>query len=342
MTQLFLDPDVEDHFVEYDMGEVLATSPDGGAQDLRRRVMEDYVREKVILLRNCRIDYDQAFISTLRFPGTWSYKKFNSVVMEDPLPLRHSPAKQAICREVCAGDKGRYRKFEGELRAVNAGIRRIIDGLLLGYRVLQKDIVWRHTETRLENLHLDVDQDSENIESVRLYFNMDEIPRIWHTTHALSRLMRHYYRALDLAALSEEPLEQLLRTISRRLFGTWSSRGRERFPHHVVMFEPGDFWLTDGRTVPHQVIYGRRTVSTFYRLDQACLPAWHPPLSQRIRGLHGELANEKAPHESNAPGYPEPFGPNGPPPLPHSPKVGLKADWERLALEGVQPALVRL
>jgi hypothetical protein len=343
MTQLYLDPLVEDHFVEYDLGGMLATPGDRGAQDLRRRVMEDYVGEKVILLRNCRIDYDQAFINTLRFPQTWSYKKFNSAVMEEDVPLRNSPTKQAICREVFNGDKGKYRKLESELRGINAGIRRITDSLLADYGIHQRDIVWRHTETRLENLHVDVDQDSENIESVRLYFNMDDIPRIWHTTHSLSRLVRHYYPSLDLGALVDQPLERFLQIVSRRLFGTWRTRGRERFPHHVAMFEPGDFWLSDGRTVPHQVLYGRRTVSTFYRLDQGRLPAWHPSLAQRVRAWHDEPRSTNDLADSAAPaGFPEPFGPEGPPLPPTPRKVSLKDDWERLALESVQPTLVRL
>ncbi|HEX2875376.1 MAG TPA: hypothetical protein VHP33_29195, partial [Polyangiaceae bacterium] len=294
-------------------------------------------------LRNCRIDYDQAFVNTLRFPQTWSYKKFDSAVMEDTSPLRQNPTKQAICSEVCGGDKGKYRKFESELRCINAGIRRITDSLLAGYGVRQKAIVWRHTETRLENLHVDIDQDSENIESVRLYFNMDDVPRIWHTTHPFSRLMRHYYRALDLAAFADQPLEQLLKSVSLRLFGTWRTRGRERFPHHVAMFEPGDFWLSDGRTVPHQVVYGRRTVSTFYRLDQSRLPPWHPSLVERVRALHGALrAADDLGESASLAGVPEPYGPAGPPLPPTTRKVSLKADWERHALESVQPTLVRL
>jgi hypothetical protein len=343
MTQLYLDQRVEDHFVEYDVSAVLATPAAEGAQALRRRVMEDYVGEKVILLRNCRIDYDQAFINTLRFPQTWSYKKFNTAVVEDEEPLRSSHAKQAICREVFGGDKGKYRKLESELRSVNAGIRRITDSLLAGYVITSKDIVWRHTETRLENLHVDLDKDSESIESVRLYFNMDDIPRIWHTTHSLSRLVRHYYRVLDLAALADQPLERFLQTLSLRLFGSWRSRGRERFPHHVAMFEPGDVWLSDGRTVPHQVIYGRRTVSTFYRLDRGRLPAWHPSLAQRVSAWHDEPRNTDDLAESAADaGFPEPFGPGGPPLPPSTRKVSLRDDWERLVLESVQPTLVRL
>src|SRR5262249_45381223 len=56
-------------------------------------------------------------------------------------------------------------------------------------------------------------------------------------------------RVLELDSFAEQPLERLLKTVSPRLFGNWYSRGREQFPHHVVVFEPGDVWLSNGRTV---------------------------------------------------------------------------------------------
>ncbi len=344
MTQVYLHPEITDYFVEYDFGEVRRSPADGGPGDLRRRIMEDYVAEKCILLRDVAIDYDRAFLAGVRFPPTWFFKKFPSKVVERPKPLERNPVKQDVCRDLFGGDKGLYRKFEGEVRAVNSGIRAVLDQVLRHHKVAAADIIWRHTETRVENLHFDIDKDSADFESVRLYLNMDDIPRIWHTSHQLSRILEAYYDDLDLAALKGQPLERLLQVLSLRLFGNWSSRGREQFPRHMALFEPGDVWICDGRTVPHQVIYGRRVASSFYRLDSSALPSWHPSLSSKLGSFHqSRAAGEPAAAASaNMKGYAYPFAPGGPKPPAGVTHRDLKADWDKLYEDSIQAKLVRL
>lgn len=343
MTQVYLHPEIADYFVEYDFAEVRRSPADGGPKDLRRRIMEDYVAAKCILLRNVRIDYDQAFVAGVRFPPTWFYKKFPSRVVERPKPLEKSEPKQELCRDLFGGDKGLYRKFEGEVRAVNDGIRTVLDEILRRYKVTASDIIWRHTETRVENLHFDIDKDAADFESVRLYLNMDDIPRIWHTSHPLNEILAAYYDELELQSLRGQPLERLLQVLSLRLFGNWSSRGREQFPRHMALFEPGDVWIVDGRTIPHQVIYGRRVASTFYRLDSAALPAWHPTLASQIEAMHAErAAGQTAPAAANMKGYAYPFAMGGPKPPPGVSHPDLKADWDKLYEDSIQAKLVRL
>ena len=342
MTQVYLHPDIADYFVEYDFAEVRRSPADGGPDDLRRKVMEDYVAEKCILLRNVRIDYDRDFVSSVRFPPTWYFKKFPSKVVERPKPLERNPLKQDLCRDLFGGDKGLFRRFEDEVRAVNGGIRGVLDELLRHHRVEAADIIWRHTETRVENLHFDIDKDSADFESVRLYLNMDDIPRIWHTSYQLSRILASYYLELELEGLADQPLEKLLQTLSLRLFGNWSSRGREQFPRHMVLFEPGDVWICDGRTVPHQVIYGRRVASSFYRLDKLALPAWHQSLSSQLDALHRSPPSHGSTSAPPLKGYSHPFGPGGPKPPPGVQHPDLKNDWDKLYEDSIQSKLVRL
>ena len=343
MTQVYLHPDIADYFVEYDFGEVLRSPADGGPGDLRRMVMQDYVGEKCILLRNVGIDYDRTFLSGVRFPPTWYFKKFPSKVVERDKPLDRNPLKQELCRELFGGDKGLFHRFEHEVRAVNSGIRKVLDELLRHHRVEASDIIWRHTETRVENLHFDIDQDSGAFESVRLYLNMDDIPRIWHTSHELGRILPAYYDELELGAFAGQPLEKLLQVLSLRLFGNWMSRGREQFPRHMVLFEPGDVWICDGRTVPHQVIYGRRVASSFYRLDSTTLPVWHPSLKSKVDAVHAaHAAGARAVGGEALKGYDYPFAPGGPKPPPGVRHPDLKKDWDKLYEESLQPRLVRL
>ncbi len=344
MTQIYAHPEIEDHFVEYDLAEIRRSPADGGSGDLRQALMRDYVGEKCILLRGVKIDYDRAFINAIRFPHTWTFKKFASRAVESPLPLKLDPTKREICRDLFNGDAGRYRKFEDEVRTVNKGIRGALDEILRGYRVSKRDISWRHTETRVENLHFDIDKNADEFESVRLYYNMDDAPRIWHTTHGLSQLLAHYYDQLDLKTMADKPLERLLHVLSVRLFGNWQSRGREQFPRHMALFEPDDIWIVDGRTVPHQVIFGRRVASTFYRLDPSGLPAWHKPLGKQIAQLHADHAagRKPAPVSWDMRGYTFPFEGDGPKPPRGTAHGNLKEDWGTIYDESIQQKLVRL
>ncbi len=344
MTQVYLHPAIEDYFVEYDFDAVRRSPADGGPDDLRRRIMQDYVAEKCILIRNARIDYDRGFIAGLTFPPTWYFKKFPTRIVEKPKSLARSEGKLQICRDLFGGDKGLYERFEGEVRAVNTGIRGVLDEILRHHRVTASDIIWRHTETRVENLHFDIDKGSADFESVRMYLNMDDIPRIWHTSHALARLLAAYYDELGLQALAGQPLEALLKVLSTRLFGNWSSRGREQFPRHMVLFEPDDIWLCDGRTVPHQVIYGRRVASTFYSLDSAALPAWHPSLASKVEAVHAARRAGPVPAaaDNDIRGFSFPFGDKGPAPPAGVRASHPKADWDKLYEDSIQPKLVRL
>ena len=342
MTQLYLHPEIEDYFVEYDFDQVRRSPADGGPQDLRRRLMEDYVAEKCIVLRGVSVDYDRAFVAGIEFPPTWFFKKFPSRVVEAKEPLSRSAGKQEICKDLFKGDEGLFAKFEAEVRAVNSSLRDVLGEILRHHKVSVDDITWRHTETRVENLHFDIDKDSADFESVRLYLNMDDIPRIWRLSHPLSQILPAYYRQLELEQMAGEPLERLLQVLSLRLFGNWSSRGREQFPQHMVLFEPGDIWICDGRTVPHQVIYGRRVASSFYRLDTAALPAWHPNLADKVRQTHQAYAAGEIPPARRMRGYAYPFKPGGPKRPGGIKHPDLKGEWDMLYRESLEPRLVRL
>ncbi len=134
-----------------------------------------------------------------------------------------------------------------------------------------------------------------------------------------------------------------MQTLSQRLFGNWASRGREQFPRHMVLFEPGDVWICDGRTVPHQVIYGRRVASSFYQLNSAALPPWHPSLASKVDAVHAFQAAGGQPRVAGGlKGYDYPFAPGGPKPPPGVARRDLKSDWDKLYEESIQQKLVRL
>jgi hypothetical protein len=267
MAEAYLHPEVESRFVEYDFRSV------SGSDSERRALMADYADGALILLTNTGLWSDRRFLMT------GEYKKLASRIVEEPTPLSRSLEKQALCRIAFGGNKRAFFAFESEVIRLNRDIRRVMDELLRDYAVMRSDIVWRLTETRVENLHLDIDRKTDTYESVRLYLNVDDAPRLWRTSHLLWRLLEEHPG-------EDASLEALLHRLSVEAFGGWETRGRETAPCHTFLFEPGDVWLCDGRVLSHQVLYGRRTVSTFYRLTLDGLPEWHRPLAERIPTLN--------------------------------------------------------
>jgi hypothetical protein len=112
----------------------------------------------------------------------------------------------------------------------------------------------------------------------------------------------------------------------------------------MALFEPNDVWIVDGRTVPHQVLYGRRVASTFYRLDQNGLPSWHPSLKSLVSDAHAAWADGRsgvsAPYDMQ--GYHFPFSAGGPPSKAGARAYDLKREWETMYKESIQEGLVRL
>jgi hypothetical protein len=254
-----------------------------------------------------------------------------------------------FCNDVFNGDWTRHFAFQEAFKAVNDTMRGVLDELFRGYAFTKTSIIWRLAETRVENLHFDIDRDSNTTEAIRLYMNVDDAPRIWHTTHGLSELVRRYYRELDLARFSTGPCERLVKELSIRLFGGWQFRGREQFPRHNILFEPMDVWLVDGRRVPHQVAFGRRVVSTFFLAEQNGLPPHHRSFGEQVRDLHAQM--QRAPDPDKYTGarqdgsivpYPPAFPAGGAPSVVPEANTNLKDNWDEIYSRSVQQKIVRL
>ena len=57
-------------------------------------------------------------------------------------------------------------------------------------------------------------------------------------------------------------------------------------PRHLALFEPGDVWLTDGRQVTHQVLYGRRVVSSLFIAASDTVPNPRWTFKHKVADLH--------------------------------------------------------
>jgi hypothetical protein len=282
MTQIFINPEIEDYFVEHDFREARTDN------QVRQSVVEDFSNEKIILLRNLKLDADFAFLRGVTFYQKWKWKKlalssFEAVPAEQRKDI---PQIVDFVQEIFTGDWGRFTYFLEQATLINSQIRAAVHNIFANYQFSQRHIIWRFTETRVENLHFDIDRNCDNFELIRLYFNLDDIPRIWYTSATFTTTARQWYDKLDLSRFRSQPYDKLLKELTTRVFGDWHMRGKDKVPRHLVLFEPGDVWLSDGRLVSHQVIYGRRVVSTLFIANLDGVPEPKNTFAQKVADLH--------------------------------------------------------
>jgi hypothetical protein len=282
MTQVFIHPEIEDYFVEYDFRETAKN------HELRRRIVEDYHGEKLILLRNLNFDADLTFLRSVSFYQKWKWKKLalSSFELIAAAKRREVPEIGEFVQDVFGGDWGRFDYFIDQAKVINDQLRSALGTIFANYEFSRRDIIWRFTETRVENLHFDVDRNCDNLELIRLYANFDDIPRVWYTAGTFTATAHEWYTKLDLSRFRGQPHDKLLKELSTRIYGDWHKRGRDTVPRHLVLFEPGDVWLTDGRLVSHQVIYGRRVVSTLFVAGADTVPNPKATFAQKVADLH--------------------------------------------------------
>jgi hypothetical protein len=336
MTQVFINPEIQDYFVEHDFREARNDNDNQVSQS----IVEDFSNEKIILLRNLRLDADIAFLRGVTFYQKWKWKKlalssFEAVPAEQ---RKDNPQIVDFVQEIFTGDWGRFTYFLEQATLINSQIRAAVNNIFANYRFSQRHIIWRFTETRVENLHFDVDRNCDNFELVRLYFNLDDIPRIWYTSETFTTTAREWYDKLDLSRFRRESYDKLLKELTTKVFGDWHMRGKDKVPRHLVLFEPGDVWLSDGRLVSHQVIYGRRVVSTLFVADSSKVPDPNKTFAHKIATLHAQGSGPGQTPETANEGHTAEKAPPGKPKNP----LNLTISWEDLPEHARKDTIVRL
>src|SRR5439155_20459839 len=147
---------------------------------------------------------------------------------------------------------------------------------------------------------------------------------------------QQHYQALNLARFRDQPTDALLLELSKKVLGGWTNRGRESAPKHLVLFEPGDVWLSDGRAVSHQVVYGRRVVSSLFIASRDGVPDVTKTFAHRLAELHArEGAPPAEPRTAHSPA-------ERARPLQGKQITDLRASWEELSEQQRQNTIVRL
>jgi hypothetical protein len=268
MATIFRHPEVEDYFVEWD---ARSDAPDD--------VCRHYEDGKVVVMKNLLVDHDAQFLASLAMPNDPELKKFKSAAflnefgsfrlrdwLKSPLTSLSGNARSPVIRvlrdKVFGGDKGRLEYFVEQMRKIHRQIEDLTARLFPNYRIVQPRITWRFQDTVHENLHVDVYRDDLPDHHLRIFANLDIVPRIWHTSYTLEYLLRNYLGRLNRDFVRRATPGRICHDLNFEVFKGWEAAGREGCPKHIIFFQPGEIWAVDSRKVSHQIFYGRRALST--------------------------------------------------------------------------------
>lgn len=312
MVDVFLDRRLGDYFTAHEWSDV---ARDDAARDA---VLSDFLNEKIAVvhgLQTSTIDFD--FLEHVRFPQTWGMKKFQ---FTDLLMVARAGKKEGLYAQVLAdtfaGDQERFDYFLGQLTIIEGIAESLLGRLLAGLTVTTKIMVTRFSETRMENLHYDIDPNSDDHEAFRLYVNLDAYPRIWSTSYTVTQLFREGGERLLGNIDPNERCEIILKRAIGRAYGGWNQRATERrAPRHQVYFDPGDVWIVDGRSVSHQVLSGHRVLSIYVKIPHAENPGFGPTFSNKVRGALADGLKVPLGQETAEVNYFDPSGITGQPNL---------------------------
>jgi hypothetical protein len=284
MARLFKHKDVEDYFVTFDY----ATKDPAELA----KIVKLYEAGKVIVLENARLDFDRDFIGSVELPNEDPFKKFKSVRFVKEYfesgaahgfmnRLRQRPPSNqmaaSLLERVFRGDKQRLRHFAEQIRSVNQQLVAIVNRLFPSYRYLTMPLTWRLAETLNENLHFDTYKEDLPDHHLRLFVNLDSTQRIWHTSMTLETALQEHLGLLDPEFVRTATAGRILHDLNLAIFGGWDVAGRDGRPRHISFFGPGEIWLVDSRKISHQILYGRRAISTDFAVDVASMddPSTH-------------------------------------------------------------------
>lgn len=272
MSRIFRNPSLPDYF---EQGPV-------------RDYVAEYEAAKVILLPNIADRIDVDFWGALDVDAYPALRKLRaSINLEDPedvskimVLLRKSELPEAL-REALAS----------QIASLYKAVVPIYLAAFAGYNFSSTKAVFRLTTVMAENMHLDIYEQSPTDHLARLFINLDNQPRIWHTSWRANDLIEKYARNLDPELVETGSDNELWRSLTVRTFGKDSREWWDDEPRHIAFFDPGDCWLVDSRQVAHQIFYGRRALSIDFAVEKGSMrdpAAFYVDLAERARTVARE------------------------------------------------------
>ena len=126
---------------------------------------------------------------------------------------------------------------------------------LWGYKPDLKLITARFQVSKGEGLHIDEYSPFQlRRAALTVYLNLDDEPRIWDTSHSMDELIKNEEFIKKTKVDRDRLRFELGKLINRPL-------SKEPFPRTRIELAPGSAIITNGATVAHEIVFGRRMLA---------------------------------------------------------------------------------
>jgi hypothetical protein len=321
MAQIIKHPAVEDYFVELTLGEIKAR-PQG--------IIDLYEANRLVILKDYRMPVDLSVFQMLsgnlskivdpklrkaikklespKFfqgssvePTTSAPSSTGTMLPRWLLPRDKAEApsteaqpsdsvQRAIYDVLCNGDATLYRAAREAMRKAHESAMELFGICFPGYDYFKVIPSVRLTTTLFENLHWDNHQIAEDFQQVRIFCNLDQRPRIWHTSHNFITYAESLYKQHELGRFKGKDPNELNDYICGKVLGGTQNACKDSLPRHVIAFEPGEVWFGESRMLSHQIYYGERAMVYMYFVSPQTMHSPDRRFNRQVEHLHERMA----------------------------------------------------
>jgi hypothetical protein len=277
MPKVFINPNLPDYF---------SSAADVTSAATPRSFVDEYEGAKVIAFPNLGpgIDHDfWAALDTDRYP---ELKKFSPILQPgvDPDEERRQLKKALTVRNVDSViADGLIEQFQLLMSHLIPAYRAIF----AEYDFDRWKVMLRLNTIMAENMHVDTYKNENEQHFARMFVNLDNQPRIWHTSWRISDMVERAIGTIDPRELEGLGRGEVWSKLNASFFGQNSREWWDEQPRHIAFFAPGDVWIVDSRQIAHQIFYGRRALSIDFSVPKELMkdPSLHYlHIAERFRG----------------------------------------------------------
>jgi hypothetical protein len=258
MPELFLNPKLPNYFVSASDVESAITA---------RSFVSEYEDGKVVTFPSLKAELDHDFWAGLDADDHPALKKFAAYLKwpdyADVEHQRRRLVKQGV-------EPGLAATLSRQLESVYRAVMPLYDAVFSGYYFEDENrkVVWRLNTVMNENMHIDTYKEENHQHFARMFINLDNQPRIWHTSWPIDDMVSRLASRFPRTGIELKGRAQIWSEINSSTFGKSTSEWWDSEPRHVAYFAPGDIWIADSRQIAHQIFYGRRALSIDFAVQK--------------------------------------------------------------------------
>jgi hypothetical protein len=286
MALIVRNPDLADSISEVDIG-----SAEGLGQ-----ARQCYENGDIVLLKSARIDLDYAFLNSVDFDVDGpaeivrKIKKFSGDDILEIQPRSGGEVSAFVFAKIFRGDEGLLRQFQAQVKSGNEQIYALYRRIFPGYREFKKLYTWRFTATLFENLHWDNFHSEDDFHQVRVFVNVDAMPRIWRISHKIDDYMQRHYAQNRLGKWARETPDRFNFQVNNKILGGMQRPLMDGLPLHHLAFEQGEIWLAETRIASHQIYCGRRAIASMFYVEPGSMDQPDKRFNARVQRQHAQAA----------------------------------------------------